>query len=209
METGKNYVDKIFTLAKLALTFAKVNRATHHEDGARLESDTDHTFMLSIIACSMANTFYKYKLDIGLVSQFATVHDLVEVYAGDTNSFINVSEEAREAKRKIEQSALKKIKSELDPEFIWAAELITRYEEQSEQEARFVKLVDKLMPELTHILANFSYIKASGMGKDYYCSFIKNKLVTLNEKYGVEFPEMLDLFRSISEISIKQCQELQ
>ena len=117
MEAKKEHIDKVFELAKLSLDFAKVNRVTHHEDGIRNESDTDHTFMLSLIACSLADTFYKDKLDIGLVSQFALVHDLVEVHVGDTNSFINVSEEARKEKQERERKSLEKIKDEFGENF--------------------------------------------------------------------------------------------
>ena len=91
-------------IGKLVLQFAKVNRVTLHEDGITPESDTDHTVMLSVCACALADALYKDKLDIGKVAQFATVHDLVEVYAGDTNT-INISKAGREEKNKKEQES--------------------------------------------------------------------------------------------------------
>jgi len=209
MEKKDIYVDKIFDLAKLSFAFARINRATHHEDGIRQESDTDHTFMLSLVASSLAEAFYKEKLDIGLISQFATVHDLVEVYAGDTNSFINVSEESKQEKKNRELKSLQKIKEELNPQFAWATNLIEKYEKQEEIEARFVYLVDKILPELTHVLSNFSYIKNSGQSKEYFYSFIKNKTVFLEEKYGKEFGEILNIYKSIVEKMFNKYESLE
>jgi hypothetical protein len=45
------------------------------------ESDTDHTVMLALIACALA-PIVDARLDVGLVAQYALVHDLVEAYAG-------------------------------------------------------------------------------------------------------------------------------
>lgn len=208
MKIKNEYVNKVFDLAKISLAFAKINRATHHEDGIRRESDTDHTFMLSLISCSLADTFYKKDLNTGLVSQFALIHDLVEVYAGDTNSFINFSKELREEKQKRELLSFQKIKDEINPEFPFSTDLIARYEKQEEKEARFVKFVDKIMPELSHIITNFSYINNSGTSRDYFYSFIKNKSLDLNEKYNKDFPEVFDLYKMILEIMFNKYEKL-
>ena len=197
MEVKKEHVDKIFDLAKLSLTFAKINRATHHEDGIRPESDTDHTFMLSLISCSLVDSFYKDKLDIGLVSQFALLHDLVEAYAGDTNSFINISKETKDEKIKKEKESLERIKKEFDLEFDWVSKTIEDYESQNSKEARFVKFVDKFMPEINHILSDFSYIKNCGKDKVFFLSFHQDKLEKLESLYSLEFPEVFEIYKNI------------
>ena len=197
MEDKKDYTKKIFDLAKLSLTFAKVNRVTHHEDGVRNESDTDHTFMLSLISCSLADSFYKDKLDIGLVSQFALVHDLVEVYAGDTNSFVNTSEESKKEKQEREKESFERIKEEFGFEFPYIHEMIEKYESQDTKEARFIKLVDKILPETSHFLSDFSYINNSGLGKDYFFNFLDDKHNILDSKYGSEFPEIIELNNNV------------
>ena len=51
--------NNLIDLASLSLEFGKVNRKTMHKDGVTFESDTDHTFMLSMLACSMAQKLYK------------------------------------------------------------------------------------------------------------------------------------------------------
>lgn len=82
-------------LADLCLQFARVNRATHHPDGVRPETNADHTVMLGVYACSLAQRINDEMkdphrlpyLDVGRVAQFALIHDLPEVYAGDVNTF--------------------------------------------------------------------------------------------------------------------------
>ncbi len=87
----------LIDIGKLILTFAKVNRVTLHEDGVTQESDTDHTVMLSVSACALASKLYP-ELNLGKIAQFAIVHDLVEVYALDTNT-INITDSEREEKK--------------------------------------------------------------------------------------------------------------
>jgi hypothetical protein len=51
-------VDKIIELGNLSLNFSKTNRITLHQDGLRPESDTDHTFMLNLLACSLVTVIH-------------------------------------------------------------------------------------------------------------------------------------------------------
>jgi putative hydrolase of HD superfamily len=197
MEEKKDYIKKIFDLGKLSFTFAKVNRFVRYDDGIRNESDTDHAYMLSLISCSLADTFYKDNLDIGLVSQFALVHDLVEVYAGDTNTFVNISEESKKEKTEREKMSFQKIKDEFGLEFPYIHKMIERYESQDTKEARFIKLVDKIIPDITESLSNFAYVNSTGLGKDYFFSFMDNKYNVLDSKYGSEFSEILEFYNSI------------
>jgi putative hydrolases of HD superfamily len=72
--------DSLVDLARLALAFGRVDRtAVYHPDQTTPESDTDHTVMLGWAACAIAATWFP-QLDLGLVAQFALVHDAPEVY---------------------------------------------------------------------------------------------------------------------------------
>jgi 5'-deoxynucleotidase YfbR-like HD superfamily hydrolase len=81
-------------------------------------------------------------LDVGLVCQFAVVHDLVEVYAGDTPNF--ATEKLRAAKDAREREALDKLKREF-ADLPWIIDTIVAYEEQSVPEAHFVRSLDKTL----------------------------------------------------------------
>ena len=80
---ARETADAVIALGRLALRFGRVDRITYHDDGVTAESDTDHTVMLGLIACAFAAAHLP-DLDVGLIAEFAPVHDLVEVYAGDT-----------------------------------------------------------------------------------------------------------------------------
>lgn len=140
----------LLKLADLCLTFARVKRVTFHPDGERPETDSDHTVMVAILACSLAANHPKLHLDLGLIAQFAIVHDFVEVHADDTPTF-GISVEGRAAKDAREAAALARLKVELSA-WPWVCDLIERYERQDTPEARFIRYVDKVCPRLTHVL---------------------------------------------------------
>lgn len=178
-------------IGKLVLTFAKVNRATFHEDGVRHESDTDHTVMVSVCAGALAQKLYP-ELNMGLVMQFASVHDLVEAYCGDVDSF-GLSQTSRKQKEENERNALLKVKSEFHTLFPWISDTIEKYESLDTKEARFVKTVDKLMPKITHILNKGACFICKNLSEEHMWENYLNQTKSYEEKYGKEFPELLAL----------------
>lgn len=87
-------------------------------------------------------------LDYGLVSQFAVLHDLVELRTADVATFI-ISESELRIKHEHEQIALVELLQELPP---YSAYQLLCYERQELAEARFVKLIDKLLPIVVDII---------------------------------------------------------
>lgn len=133
------------SIAQLALRFARVERVTRHEDGVRPETDTDHSIMLALVACDLAPE----GLSRARVSEFAVVHDLVEAYSGDVQTLI-IDAAGRAAKEERERAAFARIRAEFG-EGSWIVETLTAYEAQAEPEARYVRLMDKVLPKLTHL----------------------------------------------------------
>ena len=178
-------------IGRLVLQFAEVNRVTFHEDGITPESDTDHTVMTAICACALGHKLYKDKLDHGLVSQFAIVHDLVEAYADDTDTF-GFTEEQKAEKNEREHKAFLRIKEEFKDIYPWLPDTIEVYERLDTKEARFVKTVDKLMTKITHILNDGAYFKGRGLSKEQM--WHDYSLCRPGEvKYASEFPELIAL----------------
>jgi len=184
-------------MAEMILDFSKINRVTLHHDKTSPESDTDHTVMLSVMACAFAKEFYP-ELDLGKVSQFATIHDLVEVYAGDTNT-IKMTEEILADKMQREDLALQKIKNKFSLDFPWIHQTIEEYESLQSKEARFVKTLDKLLPCLTNVLNFGAQFAGNKVDKKRAKDFYEKKIQNLNEKYAAEFPELLQIFHLIKE----------
>lgn len=139
-------IEHALKIVRLALRFARVERVTRHEDGIRPETDADHTVMLTLLACEFAPTL----LDRGRIAQFATVHDLVEAYAGDTQT-LTIDAAGRADKDARERAAMERIRADLGTES-WIVATMDAYEAQVEPEACWVKVMDKVCPKLTHLL---------------------------------------------------------
>ena len=108
----------------------------------RTESVADHSWSVCILAMSIIQ---KYQLDLNMEKcmTLAIVHELGEIYAGD---YIP-NQISKKEKHKLEEKAVDKLlkESSFDNNFkkIWL-----EYENQSSEEAIFVKQVDKLEPIL-------------------------------------------------------------
>lgn len=188
----KTNTQGLVDIGRLVFQFARVNRVTYHEDGVTPESDTDHTVMLSVCACALGEKLYKDILDLGLVAQFAIVHDLVEAYANDTDTF-GIEEEKRRMKEEREHEAFIRIRREFETVYPWIPKMIEKYEQLDTKEARFVKTVDKLMHKITHILNKGAYFKVREMDAETMWNNYQKLTRTYEHKYGAEFPEILAL----------------
>jgi putative hydrolases of HD superfamily len=149
-------ISKLLDFVKLTNTFQQVKRDVLAVGEDRYENDAEHSFQLAIVAWFIIEND-KLKLDLNLVIKFCIIHDLVEVYAGDTPIFSSlVSTKAdREAK------ALKKLSKNF-PHFKNLLHLIEQYERQDTPESRFVYSLDKLLPGLNIYLDNFRTWKKDG-----------------------------------------------
>lgn len=133
-------------LARLSLQFSRVERITRHEDGVRPETDSDHTVMLGIIACDLCPA----GLDRGKVAMFALVHDLLEAETGDVQT-LTIDAAGRQAKADAEKAAMKTFSAKYGADS-WLMQTLVEYDWQVAPEARYVRLLDKVLPKLTHIL---------------------------------------------------------
>lgn len=183
-------LDRATRLAAFLLQFSRVERATAHPDGIRPETDSDHTVMLAVIACDLCPP----SLNRGVVAQFAIVHDLVETYAGDTQT-LKIDAGQHAAKDAREAAALARIRAEFGP-FSWMAHTIEAYESQASSEARYVKVLDKVLPKLTHLLNGCKAAKNITDYQGFLESHIRQHL-DLSSKMGGEpwANEVLDLLR--------------
>lgn len=174
-------------LGKKAMYFSRIERVPRYADSKR-ESDTEHSFMLALIAPELAVAL-KRNLDIGLVSQYATAHDLIELKTSDVATFL-FDEEEQKQKEVDEQIVLAELLEELPPH---TAYILGKYESQADPEARFVRYVDKLLPIVVDIIGAGERV----MKEDYDVTTadqlrkchqkLHNRLVRM---FGEEFPEI-------------------
>ena len=183
MTTTHDSLARSIQIARISLAFGRVNRATLHEDGERPETDTDHTVMLGLLACELA----PHGLDRAKIAAFALVHDLVEVYAGDTQT-LTISPDIAAAKRTREDAARQRLVAELG-DGSWLADTMAAYEQQREPEARFVRLVDKVLPKLTHAFNECAAAQRLTDWRGFLASH-ERQFRQMSQEYP-EFPEAL------------------
>ncbi len=183
-------------LAEFLLQFARVDRATFHPDGERPETDADHTVMVAVIACEVARAHPELGLDLWLVAQMGLVHDLVEGYAGDTQS-MGITPEARASKEQRERDAAERIYVEFAESGPLMCESLRTYERQEIDEAKFVRYLDKLMPKLTHALNGGAAFKRLGKTPGEVRALHDRQIEDLNKKYpqfsGVLHPLLVEV----------------
>lgn len=139
---GFDEIEKV--MRELVIPFYRTERAVPllFAPTRRHESDAEHSWSLALIACMIA-PHIDPSLDVSKVCQFAIVHDLSEVYAGDTSAFATEGE--HQTKEERERQALQRIKKEYG-DFAWLTTYLEQYERQDTDEARYVRAVDKIIP---------------------------------------------------------------
>lgn len=154
--------DAVMRLSDLTLAFSQVPRGTFHPDGVTRETDTTHTVMLGLVACSLAHRIGG--LDVGRVAQSALGHDLPEVHAGDTLTLkLPTAEQAADKKRR-EAESFAQLSADFGEVFPWLIETIEGYETKRTAEDDFVWIVDKILPKTLHIRNGGASPIAQGIG---------------------------------------------
>lgn len=141
----KGNLDAILSFTKLLQQFRKIERRVLVNNSARKENDIEHSYSLAMIAWYI-NATYELNLDIKKVLQYALIHDLVEVYAGDVWFYEN-DQQILNNKKENEEIAAEKIASEYS-EFSDLHKIIKDYEERKDFESRFIYALDKVEPIL-------------------------------------------------------------
>lgn len=195
MQVVTNLLD-LYT--ELLLPFMRVRRdIPFPTEPHRQETDAEHSFMLAMLATDLVHQM-DITLDIGLVVQYALVHDLVEAYAGD----VSVRDrEAYHSKAAQEHAAYLQIKKRFGQTAPWIAELIARYEAKEDDESRFVYVADKLMGALARLADNGEswgqyYPQKDGSGYHAVVMRLRNK--------AAAYPDLLPLFDTLHDYLDKQ-----
>ena len=120
-------------------------------DGSRRENDAEHSWHLAMLAM----LFEKYsaeKIDLERVIKIALVHDLIEVYAGDTFAY---DVKGNEDKLDRELKAADKLFGILDPE--QGAEiraLWDEFEAKETPESKYANAIDRIQPLINNYMTN-------------------------------------------------------
>ncbi len=135
-------IERLSELQQFVADFSKVTRVPLLGDTGRLENDVDHSFGLALTCWYLAPKIAP-ELSLEKIFKYALSHDTVEVHAGDTFVFANAESIASKSER--EDAALKQLYVDW-PDFTEMVDYAKGYKEKVDEEAKFVKAVDKILP---------------------------------------------------------------
>ena len=155
---GKNErINKILKWTAEIDKMTHINRRTVLIDGSRRENDAEHSWHIAVMAI-LFEDYGKEKVDIGRAIKMCVVHDLIEIYAGDTFAF---DPKANEDKAIREKNAADKLFAQL-PEDL-GTEIRSLWEEfdsMSTPDSKYAACMDRLQPFLHNTLTNgFTWVE--------------------------------------------------
>lgn len=148
-------ISKIFEFIIEADKMKTVLRRSLIYDGSRRENDAEHSWHLAMMAI-LFEKYAPFPLDMEKVLKMTLVHDLVEIYAGDTFAYDTVGYADKAEREKAAADRLFAICPE-------AAELRPLWEEfdaEKTNEAKYAASLDKVQPFLSNVLNDgFTWVK--------------------------------------------------
>jgi 5'-deoxynucleotidase YfbR-like HD superfamily hydrolase len=147
MKSGSTHpsIDRIAELQQLVASFAQIKRTNKLVDNEGLENDVEHSYGLAL-TCWFLYPHVAPELNLAKIIQYALVHDLAEIYAGDFYFLLSPDEQK---KKKIEESkAVSRLQHEWKNDFPGLTDTLIDYEEKRDEESWFVYAVDKILPPI-------------------------------------------------------------
>jgi putative hydrolase of HD superfamily len=189
-KAGSPSLGRIVELQEFITAFRDIERTIHMKakEGHPNENDVEHSYSLALIGWYLADS-YQY-LDKDLIIKYALVHDLVEVYAGDTYVFAEPTELNSKSQR--ESDSLKRISREWS-DFPDMLKTINNYESMADKESNFIYALDKIMPIILNVISKGHSFHEANVNLKQLHAIKKDKVTVSNEinKYYLELYELL------------------
>lgn len=160
----------------------------------RNENDAEHSWHMAVMAILLSEYSGAAQTDMLKVLKLCLVHDLVEIYAGDTFCYDEKGYEDK-ADREIKAAkSLFNILQEDQAEEMWR--LWREFEELETPEARFAACLDRLQPLLLNYNTNGHTWQKPGV--------TSGKVYKRNEMLKVNAPDLWELVDDIIKDSIEK-----
>lgn len=184
-------ISDLLQFVELLNKFSQIRRIICVKDEDRLENDLEHCYRMTMLSWYILE-LENLDLNRDLVIKYALVHDLVEVYAGDTYIY-STDKELVESKKEREDKAAEQLKEEF-PDLTEIHELIKAYEKREDEESKFVYALDKVEPILNIYSDNGRAWQEHDITIDMLIENKSNKVkeFPLVEKY---FKEIISILR--------------
>lgn len=185
---------EVLTLARQTLLLGEVERVPTHPDGVRRETDSTHSVMLALVSAVAAS---RMGLDPGRAALLALLHDMPEVYAGDTDTSLGLSEDARRDKDQRELRATIRLVIEWRT-MPFLREVMSEYLEGESLEAQVVGLMDKAMPKAVRVVGRHRNPQLAESNLSAQHQAAQSQAGRLREKYSA--PELEPLHQVSAEL---------
>lgn len=165
-------------------------------DAGRRENVAEHSYSLAVLASALAhdiNQSYEQnqKLDIGKVTQFAAIHDLLEAFMDEGDISVYAPAQLLQSKKKSEKIALKRLENSVRHQ--WITETIRDYERQTTIEARFVYALDKMVVHMNVILNDKHHAQPT------LAQYLQTEAVA-RDKISRSYPTLMPYFDELCQI---------
>jgi putative hydrolase of HD superfamily len=187
----KEHLQQVLEFSKMLNRFRLVERVVYINNKGRWENDVEHSYQLAMLAWYIVSS-RKLDLNLDLVIRYALVHDLVEVYAGDTYIYSD-DKSHLESKEKREDEARERLRKEF-PEFPDLFEIMETYEKRLDPESRFVYALDKVHPMLNIYLCGGQLFKEKEVTADMLYEN-KSTKVALSPDIKPYFDDLMRILR--------------
>lgn len=140
----------------------QIFRRTMLVDGSRRENDAEHSWHIAVMAL-LFTEYVKHKPDVGRAVKMLVVHDLIEIYAGDTFAF---DVEGNKTKEQNEAAAADKLFAQLPTE--QGAEIRALWEEFDDMktpDSIYANCMDRIQPFLHNTLTEGATWKEGQVSK--------------------------------------------
>ncbi|MEE0998471.1 MAG: HD domain-containing protein [Treponemataceae bacterium] len=174
VECGNKHLDQQLKFVAEIDKMTQIFRRTMLIDGSRRENDAEHSWHIAVMALLFSD-YVKEKPDLGRVVKMLVVHDLVEIYAGDTFAF---DVEANKSKEENEIAAADKLFSQLPEE--QGKEIRSLWEEFDEMktpDSIYANCMDRVQPFLHNTLTTGATWVEGGVAK----SQVEKRLAVVKE----------------------------
>jgi putative hydrolase of HD superfamily len=142
-------IDPLINFLKEIEKFKACERTCQTTGISRAESDAEHSWHLAVFILLLEKEFTH--LDFLKMIKMALIHDLPELYAGDTNPYRGNTIHKEENERKAAEQLFGNLPVEIANDF---SSLVDEYLKQESAESKIVKAVDKLMPLIQNLCTN-------------------------------------------------------
>ncbi len=167
-----------------------VQRRNYNADDARRENTAEHSWQIIILA-QILYTYARNQADIDLlrVIRMLSIHDLVEIDAGDTFLF---DEESMKGKFEREQLAAKKIFGMLDePLSSEFYDLWIEFEEEETPDAIFACAIDRIMPFILNAYTSGKSWIEAGVTELQVRNMLENAICRASDDMGECFHQLM------------------